>query len=73
MKKSDMPRSSNEPECLHDAAVPDLELPDAPDFVSKRSPRSLAQMLVFLEEFRQWEPVKKYQKRQERCLVEFVL
>ena len=73
MKKSDMLHSGNEPECLHDAGVPELELPDAPDFISKRSPRSLEQMLVFLEEFRQWESVKNYQKPYEMCSVEFVL
>jgi len=38
------------------AGVPELDLPDAPDFVSRRSPMTLAQVLPLLEERRRMFP-----------------
>jgi hypothetical protein len=73
MKKPDMPPESEPNLTLRDAGVPDLELPDAPDFISEPPHRTLSEMLPFLDEFLQWETVKNYQKPYEMCSVEFVL
>src|SRR5262245_44911433 len=54
MRKSSEPSHPDPGLRLHDQAgtVPALELPDAPDFVSRRTPMTLAQFLPLLEENR---------------------
>lgn len=58
MKKS--PESSVPDSALamndHPAGIPELDLPDAPDFISRRSPMTLAQVLPLLEERRRMFP-----------------
>ena len=75
MKKSN---TQPHPDCvLHDRSETfDLELPDAPDFVSRRSRYGLARVMEFLEEYRAMFPPNAYnlKRRQERrCTEEFVL
>ena len=54
MRKSSEPSRLDPDLRLHDqgCAAPALELPDAPDFVSRRTPLTLAQVLPLLEENR---------------------
>ena len=58
MKKSPEPSLPESGFVLHDhpAGVPELDLPNAPDFVSRRSPMTLAQVLPLLEERRKMFP-----------------
>lgn len=58
MKKSPEPSLPDPGLVLNDrpASVPELDLPDAPDFVSRRSPMTLAQVLPLLEERRRMFP-----------------
>lgn len=78
MKKSSTP-PPREPDLeLHDqpAAVPDLDLPDAPDFVSRRTPMTLEQALPLLEERRRCFPLTsamREARHQRRVTAEFVL
>jgi hypothetical protein len=78
MKKSPEPSPLDPGLVLHDqpGAVPELELPVAPDFVSRRTPMSLAQMLPILEERRKMFPVNRdaiHARRRQPVPVEFVL
>jgi hypothetical protein len=58
MKKSPEPSKPENGLVLHDrvADAPELELPNAPDFISRRSPMTLAQVLPLLEERRRMFP-----------------
>ena len=54
----------------------DLELPDDPDFRSRRSRLSLEEMLPLMEQWRQWFPkatITQEQRLRAKCHVEFVL
>lgn len=54
----------------------ELDLPDAPDFVSRRRTLSLEQLLVILEERRRWFPLTPAMaeiRRQRRVFAEFTL
>jgi hypothetical protein len=78
MRKSGAPLNPDEPLILPDEGGPvaELDLPDAPDFVSRRSRVSLERMLPLLEQYRQWLPQKQAQREQRikrKCTVEFVL
>ena len=73
MKKSETPPGVETNATSRDEAGLELEFPDAPDFISRPSRRTLAEMLPLLEEFRRWPQVMKSKQPQERCLVEFVL
>ena len=58
MKDSPEPSLPESGYVLNDrpAGVPELDLPDAPDFISRRSPMTLAQVLPLLEERRRMFP-----------------
>jgi hypothetical protein len=63
---------------LHDRAsgAPELELPNAPDFVSKRTPMTIAQFLPLLEERRKMFPKNRdaaLLRRRQPVEAEFVL
>ena len=77
MKKYDAPLDPSEQSTLDaPASIPALDLPDAPDFVSRPSRRTLAQMIPLLEEYRQWFPptdAQREQRRKRKCDVEFIL
>ena len=79
MKNSSAPPPDPGPEgVLRDAppGVPMLDMPEAPDFVARRSPVSLAQALVLLEERRHWFPLSqasRESRRQRRVTTEFIL
>jgi hypothetical protein len=66
-------RESEAPDCVSTAGVPDVELPEAPDFISEPPRRTLSEMLPFLDEFRRWKRVRRCQPHPERCTVEFGL
>jgi hypothetical protein len=55
--------------------LPDLELPEAPDFISRPRAMPLDRMLDLLEEYRQGFPALRRPRRRqaERCLAEFEL
>jgi hypothetical protein len=57
-EKSPEPSRPESSFLLHDRSVdgPELELPNAPDFISRRSPMTLAQVLPLLEERRKMFP-----------------
>ena len=59
MKKLSTPLPADSALTLRESqtSVPDLDLPDAPDFISRRTPLSLEQMLPLLEERRRWFPL----------------
>ena len=62
----------------HDAPISgfDLELPDAPDFISRRRALSLEQMLPLLEERRRWFPLSpsaRALRNRSRVTAEFIL
>jgi len=49
---------------------------NTPEFVSRRSPKTLGEMLQWLEDYRRWFPLTKAQRearRDRKCDVEFVL
>jgi len=73
-----MPADPNEALTLRDrsTSIPSLELPNAPEFVSRPSRISLAQMLPLLEQYRQWFPPSEAMialRARRRCDVEFIL
>jgi hypothetical protein len=73
MKKSGTPHVQSEPPSSPFAK---LDLPDAPDFISRRSPIPFERMLALLEEYRRWFPMTESQREQRlkrKCDVEFVL
>ena len=54
----------------------DLELPDAPDFVSRRRSLTLEQMLPILEERQRWFPLSPRARElrdERRVAAEFIL
>ena len=56
--------------------VPDLDLPDSPDFISQRTPMSLEQMMPLLEDYRRWFPLTdamREAREKRRVTAEFVL
>ncbi len=60
--------------CL--SSVPDLDLPDAPDFISQRTLLSLDQCLFLIEEHRRLFPptaAEMEARRQRRVTAEFIL
>ena len=60
----------------HTAGTPDLDLPDAPDFISQRTALSLEQMLPILEDYRRWFPLTDAQRaarEKGRVTAEFIL
>ncbi|HKQ37418.1 MAG TPA: hypothetical protein VJ063_05025 [Verrucomicrobiae bacterium] len=77
MRRSDEPPNHENPATLRDQERSwDLELPDAPDFVSKRWRYPLDRALEFVEEMRQMFPLDDKQRalREEvRCTEEFIL
>jgi hypothetical protein len=78
MKKSNAPPNPTELPAEQDGLTPfvKLDLPNAPDFVSRRSSLSFDQMLALLEEYRSWFPMTEAQRAQRlerKCNVEFVL
>jgi len=78
MKKSPEPSPPDPGLVLHDrpGGVPELELPDAPDFVSKRTPMTIAQFLPLLEERRKMFPKSRdatLVRRRQPVEVEFIL
>ncbi|MEW6158237.1 MAG: hypothetical protein AB1813_12435 [Verrucomicrobiota bacterium] len=78
MKKYAGPHHQIEASALDDRAglLADLELPDAPDFVSRRSPIPFERMMVLLEQYRVWFPPSERQRDQRfarKCDIEFVL
>ena len=63
---------------MHDRVpgVPDLDLPDSPDFISRRTPMSLEQMMPLLEDYRRWFPLTaamREAREKRRVTAEFVL
>ena len=68
MKKSSEPSARESEPILHDrpADVPELDLPDARDFVSRRTILPLAQALSILEERRQMFPQQSAAARARR-------
>ena len=63
---------------LHDqlAGVPELDLPNAPDFVSRRTPMTLEKLLPLMEERRRLFPrtaAMAEARRRRRVYKEFVL
>ena len=78
MIKCDTPVDPGEASRLHEGSgsVPSLELPDAPDFVSRRSRLPLEQMLPLLEQYRRWFPPTEAmvaQRAKRKCDIEFIL
>jgi hypothetical protein len=78
MKKSPEPSLPEQGWVLHDRppAFGELELPNSPDFISRRSPISLDRMLVLLEERRKLfgrTPGNASSPRRLPVPVEFVL
>lgn len=78
MKRSSEPSVHESKLILHDrpADVPELDLPDAPDFISRRTILPLAQALSILEERRQMFPQQHAAARARRrqpVPAEFVL
>jgi hypothetical protein len=77
MKNSDEQRSLEPADTLRDQERScDLELPDAPDFVSERTQYPLDRVLEFVEEMRAMFPLTDQQRafREEmRCTEEFIL
>lgn len=77
MKKSNEQPSPDAGDNLRDQQRTwDLELPDAPDFVSRRSLLPLDRALEFVEEMRRMFPLTDRQRalREEvRCTEEFIL
>ena len=77
MKKSDARPSPEPSETLREQhASFDLELPDAPDFISQRRQYPLDKALEFVEEIRAMFPLTENQRamrEQVRCTEEFVL
>ena len=56
--------------------VPDLDLPDSPDFISRRTPMSLEQMMPLLEDYRRWFPLTaamREAREKRRVTAEFIL
>jgi hypothetical protein len=77
MKRSDEQPSPEDTPALRDQERTwDLELPDAPDFVSERTQYPLDRVLEFVEEMRAMFPLTDRQRalREEmRCTEEFIL
>ena len=60
----------------HATSVPDLDLPDSPDFISRRTPMSLEQMMPLLEDYRRWFPLTDAMREireKGRLTAEFIL
>ncbi len=75
--KSEMPPEASDAAPRELTALPlDLEFPDAPDFISRRSSVPLDQVLELLDQYRKWFPptAAQIERRQKnRCIVEFVI
>ena len=57
-------------------SAPDLDLPDSPDFISRRTPMSLEQMMPLLEDYRRWFPLTaamREAREKGRVTAEFIL
>jgi len=77
-QKYDTPAGSVEPLVLHEPAsqLLSLDLPNAPDFVSRPSRLSLERMVALLEQYRRWFPPTEAmmaQRTKRKCNVEFLL
>ena len=78
MKKSSTPPQVEPAPCLHDwpTAVPELDLPEGRDFISRRTPMSLERALPLLEERRRWfplTPAMREARSRRRVTAEFIL
>lgn len=78
MKKCGTPAKPVEALTLHERAerAPSLELPAAPDFVSRPSRIPLDRMILLLEQYRRWFPPTEAmaaQRANRKCGVEFIL
>lgn len=77
MRKSDEPPNREAAAALRDQdRTWDLELPDAPDFISERTQYPLDKALEFVEEMRAMFPLTDRQRalREEvRCTEKFIL
>ena len=78
MTKYDTPAEPVEAPTLHERAerTPRLELPEAPDFVSRPSRIPLDRMIPLIEQYRRWFPPTEAmvaQRARRKCSVEFIL
>lgn len=78
MKRSSEPSVRESELILHDlqARAPELDLPDAPDFISRRTILPLAKALSILEERRRMFPQQRAAARSQRrqpAPAEFIL
>jgi hypothetical protein len=78
MKKYDAPANPAEALTLHETSEPiaRLELPDAPDYVSRPSRIPLDRMIPLLEQYRRWFPPTEAMvalRAKRKCGVEFIL
>ena len=78
MKKYDTPSGPVEAETLQERVewAGTLELPDAPDFVSRPSRVSLDRMILLMEQYRRWFPPSDAviaERAKRKCGVEFIL